>query len=293
MAVCPKYSSIRSAGYILPRSVRAYAPVLIWPAFMATTRSAIVSSGFTGTVWNDGGIASTFCHLNKRPESRLGSNLVNLNENRVGTKVYPFLQAFCVLWQRGHRQPIDFYQGARHDLPAFPVFFVQTVFDEMMGYFVISVHRKSIISSVVSSSASPRQHVFSAFLIVHFRGRDVHCKTHIIARTVTGGLNAFNDGFKGFLVGFKIWCKSPSSLTLVTSPFWSTFLDYEDFEPMRSASELFAPMGIIINSEYPLLLSACSPPFKIFIIGLVSLPLILPPKYLNNGSPRDSAAYMR
>ena len=48
---------------------------------------------------------------------------------------------------------------------------------------------------------------------------------------------------------------------------------------MRSASEkLFAPTGSTMNSWMSTLLSACAPPFRMFIIGTGSVFALKPPR---------------
>ncbi|KKC29358.1 hypothetical protein CDSM653_01626 [Caldanaerobacter subterraneus subsp. pacificus DSM 12653] len=51
-----------------------------------------------------------------------------------------------------------------------------------------------------------------------------------------------------------------------------------------------APTGIIINSCISTLLSACFPPFSMFIIGTGSVLAFTPPKYWYRGRPSSSAA---
>ena len=51
-AASPSISSMRSSWlYLATRSVRAGAPVLIWPAFVATAMSAIVVSSVSPERW--------------------------------------------------------------------------------------------------------------------------------------------------------------------------------------------------------------------------------------------------
>ena len=49
-------------------------------------------------------------------------------------------------------------------------------------------------------------------------------------------------------------------------------------------------MGITINSWKSILLSACAPPFKIFIIGMGKIFAFVPPMYLYKGRLASSAA---
>ena len=49
--------------------------------------------------------------------------------------------------------------------------------------------------------------------------------------------------------------------------------------PQRSASEkVAAPIGVIMNSWMSTLLSACAPPFRMFIIGTGSTCALGPPR---------------
>ena len=60
---------------------------------------------------------------------------------------------------------------------------------------------------------------------------------------------------------------------------------------IRSASlQESAPTGIIINSWMFTLLSACLPPFKIFIIGTGNVLALIPPMYWYKDKPKASAA---
>ena len=58
---------------------------------------------------------------------------------------------------------------------------------------------------------------------------------------------------------------------------------------VASANEL-APTGMIMNSWKSTLLSACTPPLRMFIIGVGSRCAFTPPTYLYSGSSADSAA---
>ena len=68
----------------------------------------------------------------------------------------------------------------------------------------------------------------------------------------------------------RFGAKPPSSPTAVLRPcdFNTDFKLWKISVPARSASEkLVKPTGSIINSWISTVLSACSPPFKMFIIG--------------------------
>src|SRR5262252_1511321 len=73
---------------------------------------------------------------------------------------------------------------------------------------------------------------------------------------------------------FKDGAKPPSSPTAVLYPrFFNTpFNVWNTSTPQRRASENEgAPTGITMNSWKSTLLSACAPPFRIFIIGVGSV----------------------
>ena len=85
----------------------------------------------------------------------------------------------------------------------------------------------------------------------------------------------------------------PSSPTAVLRPMsFNTFLRlWNTSAPiLRASLNVGAPTGIIINSCMSTVLSACEPPFNIFIIGVGSTLPFIPPRYWKSGSPRDSAA---
>ena len=95
-----------------------------------------------------------------------------------------------------------------------------------------------------------------------------------IAASITSTASSFD---------FKSGANPPSSPTAVESFFdlrilfklWNISL------PILSASlKLPAPIGIIINSCRSTLLSACSPPFSMFIIGMGRMFAFSPPIYL-------------
>ena len=68
----------------------------------------------------------------------------------------------------------------------------------------------------------------------------------------------------------RFGAKPPSSPTEVESPLAEStfFSEWKISAPVRSASRKFgAPTGWIMNSWISTLLSACSPPLRMFIIG--------------------------
>ena len=69
---------------------------------------------------------------------------------------------------------------------------------------------------------------------------------------------------------FRFGANPPSSPTLVASPifFRMTFSAWKVSTPYRRASAKDgAPMGMTMNSWKSMLLSACLPPFRMFIMG--------------------------
>ncbi len=92
---------------------------------------------------------------------------------------------------------------------------------------------------------------------------------------------------------FKLGAKPPSSPTAVLYPF----ADNTDFKLWKISAHILkpslkedAPTGITINSCISTVLSACFPPFKMFIIGTGSIFAFTPPIYWYSGSPSCSAA---
>ena len=74
--------------------------------------------------------------------------------------------------------------------------------------------------------------------------------------------------------------KPPSSPTLVENPFFfnTVFRTWNISTPQRNPSlNDFAPTGIIMNSWKSILLSACAPPFKMFIMGIGKVRALVPP----------------
>ena len=79
----------------------------------------------------------------------------------------------------------------------------------------------------------------------------------------------------------RFGAKPPSSPTEVVSPGpTSTFLRvWNTSTPMRRPSvKLPAPTGMIMNSCRSTLLSACLPPFRMFIMGTGSTCALAPPR---------------
>ncbi len=58
----------------------------------------------------------------------------------------------------------------------------------------------------------------------------------------------------------------------------------------RASSKLSAPTGMTMNSCRSTLLSACLPPFMMFIIGTGSVNALTPPTYWYSGSSSAMAA---
>ena len=74
----------------------------------------------------------------------------------------------------------------------------------------------------------------------------------------------------------------PSSPTAVLSFFFlSTSLSpwYTSAQMRRASSKLPAPTGMTMNSCRSTLLSACLPPFMMFIMGTGSVKALTPPTY--------------
>src|SRR5216684_5792901 len=95
----------------------------------------------------------------------------------------------------------------------------------------------------------------------------------------------------------QLGAKPPSSPTAVEKPcFFSALLSaWKTSTPQRNASEkLGAPIGITMNSWKSTELSACAPPFKIFIIGtgrrFAALTVEYCARYLYNGKFCAAAA---
>ena len=85
----------------------------------------------------------------------------------------------------------------------------------------------------------------------------------------------------------------PSSPTLVLYPFFfnTDFNVWKISTPhLKPSLKEEAPTGIIMNSWKSILLSACAPPFKMFIIGIGNVFALVPPIYLKSGSAASSAA---
>jgi len=71
--------------YLQMRSVRHSEPVLIWPALVATAMSAIVVSSVSPDRWaDDGRVLCAIGHLNGFQRLRERSDLVDLDQDRVG-----------------------------------------------------------------------------------------------------------------------------------------------------------------------------------------------------------------
>ena len=74
--------------------------------------------------------------------------------------------------------------------------------------------------------------------------------------------------------------KPPSSPTLVLNPFFfnTLFSTWKISTPQRRPSlKEGAPTGMIMNSWKSILLSACAPPLRMFIIGIGSVLALVPP----------------
>ena len=79
---------------------------------------------------------------------------------------------------------------------------------------------------------------------------------------------------------FRSGAKPPSSPTEVASPFFfrMAFRWWNTSTPMRSDSaKLSAPWGTIMNSCGSSVLSACAPPFTMFMNGTGSVRALGPP----------------
>ena len=109
----------------------------------------------------------------------------------------------------------------------------------------------------------------------------IECDGHVVARTVPGRLDTGNENLRGRLVGVEIGSESASSPTAVPSPrSWRMPLSaWNTSVPVRNASaNEAAPTGTIMNSLKSILLSACTPPFRTFIIGTGSTCAASPPR---------------
>ena len=95
------------------------------------------------------------------------------------------------------------------------------------------------------------------------------------------------------LSSFTIGANPPSSPIAVESPLsFKTFfrLWYTSAHIRKHSLKLVAPTGIIMNSCTLNVLSACFPPFIMFIIGIGNVLAFTPPKYLYRLIPKLLAA---
>ena len=92
LATSSSSSSMRSSWlYLATRSVRLGAPVLIWPAFRATARSAMVVSSVSPERWETTAVyPAPVGHLDGVQGLGEGADLVDFDEDGVG---HPFLDA--------------------------------------------------------------------------------------------------------------------------------------------------------------------------------------------------------
>ena len=97
----------------------------------------------------------------------------------------------------------------------------------------------------------------------------------------------------GSALVLRLGAKPPSSPTPPPRPAsCSTPLRvwYTSAHQRRPSAKLGAPTGMIINSWKSTLLSACTPPLRMFIMGVGSRWALTPPRYWYSDRPADSAA---
>ena len=102
-------------------------------------------------------------------------------------------------------------------------------------------------------------------------GRRVEREHDVLARPVAGLLDRLGDEAQRFVGGFQVRGEAAlvadigvvaGVVQVLLQASWNTS------EPMRTASATVpAPTGMIMNSWMSIGLSACLPPFRMFIIG--------------------------
>ena len=169
---------------------------------------------------------------------------------------------------------------------------------ETIGYLRHKSHQKSIISSVLLYSPdfqnkySPGLPAFTASSYI-----SVLAPSIAIEKSSPGRYPAFSIAPVIKESASSSWARCganpPSSPMEVANPFSANSFFKVAYTFTHHSKHWWkedAPIGIIINSWIVKLLSACFPPFIIFIIGIGITRAFGPPRYWYNGTPSCFAA---
>ena len=103
-------------------------------------------------------------------------------------------------------------------------------------------------------------------------------KKKYLGKGVLKAVKNVNTSIADALIGFDVTSQAAIDQVMI------------DLDGTPNKTKLGAPIGMIMNSWKSILLSACAPPFKIFIIGIGNVLAFVPPIYLYKGKFASSAA---
>ena len=162
--------------------------------------------GFAGTVGGHGGVAGLVGHLDGFEGFGDGTDLVELDEDGVAALLGDTLgESLGIGYEQVVTDELDAVaEFAVEDLPAFPVFFVEAVFDGVDRILVdelLPVPDEFFGGEGLSALG---ELVFANFVGLPFGRGGIHREDEILAGFEAGEFNGFEDALDGFFVAGQV-----------------------------------------------------------------------------------------
>ena len=157
---------------------------------------------------NNGGVAGFFCHFDGFEGFGKGTDLVDLDKDAVGNIV---VDAAAETAGVGNKEVVadelhTFADALGHLLPAFPVVFVETIFDGDDWVFV--EHGFIEINHFAGGAIYAFTGEVIDAILVKLGGSNIDREVNVFTRNKAGSLDGFDDHLEGFFVGAEVWCKA-------------------------------------------------------------------------------------